>query len=59
MISKGGSMKCGRRCENVKFQMGDYSLNTHMFSIEMGSPIKQYYQLAENFTEFLFFGGHV
>jgi hypothetical protein len=36
MISNGGSMKCGGQCENVKLQMGDYSLKTHMFSIEMG-----------------------
>jgi len=29
-------MKCGGRCENVKLQMGDYHLKTHMFSISMG-----------------------
>ena len=29
-------MKCGVRCENVKLQMGDYHLKTHMFSIDMG-----------------------
>ena len=28
-------MKCGGRCENVKLQIGDYHLNTHMFAIEM------------------------
>jgi hypothetical protein len=36
MIANGGSMKCGGHCENVWLQMGDYSLKTHMFSIEMG-----------------------
>jgi len=29
-------MKCGGHCENVKLQMGDYRLKTHMFSIAMG-----------------------
>ena len=29
-------MKCGGHCENVKLQMGDYHLKTHMFSINMG-----------------------
>ena len=29
-------MKCGGRCENVKLQMGDYHLKTHMFVIDMG-----------------------
>jgi hypothetical protein len=28
-------MKCGGCCENVWLQMGDNSLKTHMFSIEM------------------------
>jgi hypothetical protein len=28
-------MKCGGRCENVKLQMSDYHLKTHMFSIVM------------------------
>jgi hypothetical protein len=36
MIANGGMMKCGGRCENVKLQMGEYHLKTHMFSIEMG-----------------------
>lgn len=35
-IADGGTMKCGGRCENVKLQMGDYQLKTHMFSIHMG-----------------------
>jgi hypothetical protein len=29
-------MKCVGRCENVKLQVGEYHLKTHMFSIEMG-----------------------
>ena len=36
MIANGGSTKCGGFCENVRIQMGDYSLKKHMFSIEMG-----------------------
>jgi hypothetical protein len=36
LIANGGTMKCGGRCENVKLQMGDYHLKTHMFSIAMG-----------------------
>jgi len=35
-ITNGGTMKCEGRCENVKIQMGDYQLKTHMFSIHMG-----------------------
>ena len=35
-IADGGTMKCEGRCENVKLQMGDYHLKTHMFSINMG-----------------------
>jgi hypothetical protein len=35
MIANRGCMKCGGHCENVRLQMGDYSLKTHMFSIEM------------------------
>jgi hypothetical protein len=35
-ISNGGTIKCGSRYENVKLQMGDYHLKTHMFSISMG-----------------------
>ena len=37
LIANGGTMKCGGRCENVKLQMGDYQLKTHMFAIDMGS----------------------
>ena len=29
-------MKCGGHCENVKPQMGDYTLKIHMFYISMG-----------------------
>jgi hypothetical protein len=36
MISNGGSMKCGGRCENVCLQIGQYNLKSHMFSIDMG-----------------------
>jgi len=35
-IVDGGTMKCEGRCENVKLQMGDYQLKTHMFAIHMG-----------------------
>jgi hypothetical protein len=36
MIANGGSMKCGGSCENVRLQIGDYYLKSHMFSIDMG-----------------------
>jgi hypothetical protein len=36
LIANGGTMKCGGCCENVKLQMGDYHMKTHMFSISMG-----------------------
>jgi len=36
LITNGGMMKCGGCCENVKIQMGDYHLKTHMFFIDMG-----------------------
>jgi hypothetical protein len=36
LIANGGTMKCGGHCENVKLQMGDYHLKTHMFAINMG-----------------------
>jgi hypothetical protein len=36
MITNGGSMKCGERCENVCLQIGDYHLKSHMFAIDMG-----------------------
>jgi hypothetical protein len=29
-------MKCGRRCENMKLQMGENHLKNHMFATEMG-----------------------
>ena len=34
-ISNGGSMKCGGRCENVRLQIGQYHLKSHMLSIDM------------------------
>jgi hypothetical protein len=37
MIANGGSMKCGGHCENVRLQIGDYHLKSHMFFIDMGS----------------------
>jgi hypothetical protein len=36
MIANDGSMKCGRHCENVRLQIGDYHLKSHMFAIDMG-----------------------
>jgi hypothetical protein len=36
LIDNGGTMKCGGNCENVKLQMDDYHMKTHMFSITMG-----------------------
>jgi hypothetical protein len=36
MIANGGSMKCGGRCENVRLQICDYHLKSHMFAIDMG-----------------------
>jgi hypothetical protein len=36
MIINGGSMKCGGRYENVRLQIGQYHLKSHMFSIDMG-----------------------
>jgi hypothetical protein len=35
MIANGGFMKCGGHCENLRLQMGYFSLKMHMFSIEM------------------------
>jgi hypothetical protein len=36
VIANGGSVKCGGRCENVRLQIGQYHLKSHMFSIDMG-----------------------
>ena len=36
LIVDGGTMKCEGYYENIKLQMGDYHLKTHMFTIEMG-----------------------
>ena len=35
-IADGGTMKCEGCYENIKLQMGDYDLKTHMFAINMG-----------------------
>jgi hypothetical protein len=35
MVAIRGYMKCGGRCENVKLQIGKYSLKNHMFTIEI------------------------
>ena len=36
MIANGGTRKCGGRCENLRLQLGDYHLKTHMFVVYMG-----------------------
>ena len=36
LISNGGLLKCGGRCENVKLQLRDYHLKTHMFAVDIG-----------------------
>jgi hypothetical protein len=36
MIANDVSMKCGGHCENVRRQISDYHLKSHMFSIDMG-----------------------
>jgi hypothetical protein len=36
MIANGGMVKCKGKCENVKLEMGDYQLKTHIFAIDMG-----------------------
>jgi hypothetical protein len=36
MITNGGSMKCGGRCENVRLQIGQNNQKYHMFSIDIG-----------------------
>jgi hypothetical protein len=36
MIANGGSMKCGGCCENVRLQINDDHLKSHMFTIDMG-----------------------
>jgi hypothetical protein len=36
MISNGGSMKCGVRCENGHLQTFQYHLESHIFVIYMG-----------------------
>jgi hypothetical protein len=34
-LFNGNMMKYGGKCENVKLQMGDYQLKSHLFMIEM------------------------
>ena len=36
IIVNGRMIKCGRHHENVKIQLGDYNLKTHMLSIDIG-----------------------
>ena len=36
MIAKRDMMPCGCHCENVRLQLGDCQLKTHMFAIDMG-----------------------
>lgn len=36
MITNGGVVKHGGRCENARFEIGEYHLKPHMLSIEMG-----------------------
>jgi len=36
LIANGGTMNCGGHYENVKLQMGDYTMKTHIFFISMG-----------------------
>ena len=36
MIANGGMMPRGGHYENVRLQLGDYHLKTHMFAIAMG-----------------------
>ena len=36
MTTNCGSMKCGGCCENVRLQISDYHLKSHMFSIDIG-----------------------
>jgi hypothetical protein len=36
MIINGSMMNCGGKCKNVKLQIDEYHVKSHMFSIEMG-----------------------
>lgn len=36
LITNGDLMKCGGHYENVKLQLGDYHLKTHMFVVDIG-----------------------
>ena len=35
LIANAGTIKCDGRCENVKLQIGDYHLKTHISAIDM------------------------
>ena len=39
VVANGGAMKCGGHCEMVWLQMGDYSIKTHKFGIDMGGCV--------------------
>ena len=39
LIVNGSLMKCGGHSENVKLQIGDYNVKTHMFVIDIGGVI--------------------
>jgi hypothetical protein len=58
MIANGGSMKCGGCFENVFLQIGDCSLKSHTFSIEMGGwdiflSVEYFYTLAPITMDFM------
>ena len=36
MVANGGTIKCSRKCHNIKLTMGEYVLTSPMFSIPMG-----------------------
>jgi hypothetical protein len=36
MIANGSSMKCGGCCKNVRLQIGQYHMKSHMFAINLG-----------------------
>eukprot|EP00253_Pinus_taeda_P013528 PITA_13528 len=36
MATNGGTVNCSRKCHNIKLSMGEYVLNSSMFSIPMG-----------------------
>ena len=36
MVANGGTINCFKKCHNIKLTMGEYVLNSPMFSIPMG-----------------------